>query len=89
MSRLQEQGKSSMMNENDIASCVRRAMEQYFADLDGETPSAIYDMVAGCVEKPLLQVILHEAEGNQTRAAEMLGINRNTLRKKMQVHGIK
>ncbi len=89
MSRLQEQGKSSMMNENDIASCVRRAMEQYFADLDGETPSAIYEMVVGCVEKPLLQVILHEAEGNQTRAAEMLGINRNTLRKKMQVHGIK
>lgn len=84
-----QQGKRSMMNENDIASCVRKAMEQYFADLDGETPSAIYDMVVGCVEKPLLQMILHQAEGNQTRAAEMLGINRNTLRKKMQVHGIK
>ncbi|MDO8890590.1 MAG: Fis family transcriptional regulator [Sulfurimicrobium sp.] len=78
-----------MMNENEIAGCVRKAMSQYFADLDGETPCAVYDMVVGCVEKPLLEVILHHAEGNQTRAAEMLGINRNTLRKKMQAHGIK
>lgn len=78
-----------MMNENEIAVCVRKAMTQYFADLDGETPCAVYEMVVGCVEKPLLEVILHQAEGNQTRAAEMLGINRNTLRKKMLAHGIK
>ncbi len=78
-----------MINDNEIAVCVRKAMTQYFADLDGETPCAVYEMVVGCVEKPLLEVILHQAEGNQTRAAEMLGINRNTLRKKMQVHGIK
>lgn len=78
-----------MMNENEIASCVRKAMDQYFADLDGETPSAVYDMVIHCVEKPLLEVILNHTEGNQTRAAECLGINRNTLRKKLQLHGIK
>jgi Fis family transcriptional regulator len=78
-----------MINDNEIAICVRKAMTQYFADLDGETPCAVYEMVLGCVEKPLLEVILHQAEGNQTRAAEMLGINRNTLRKKMQLHGIK
>lgn len=78
-----------MINDNEIAICVRKAMTQYFADLDGETPCAVYEMVVGCVEKPLLEVILHQAEGNQTRAAEMLGINRNTLRKKMQVYGIK
>jgi len=78
-----------MMKENEIAVCVRKAMSQYFADLDGEAPSAIYDMVLNCVEKPLLEVILHQTEGNQTRAAELLGINRNTLRKKMQAHDIK
>lgn len=78
-----------MINENEIASCVRKAMGQYFSDLDGETPCAIYDMVVGCVEKPLLEVILSHAQGNQTRAAELLGINRNTLRKKMLTHGIK
>jgi len=78
-----------MINENEIATCVRKAMGQYFSDLDGETPCAIYEMVVSCVEKPLLEVILSHAQGNQTRAAELLGINRNTLRKKMQTYGIK
>lgn len=72
-----------MNKENEIAACVERAMEAYLRDLDGETPSGIYDMVLACVEQPLIEKILHFAEGNQTRAAEYLGINRNTLRKKM------
>jgi Fis family transcriptional regulator len=78
-----------MINENEISACVRSALETYFKDMDGEKPSAIYEMVVGCVEKPLLQVILDHAQGNQTRAAEILGLNRNTLRKKMKTHGIK
>ncbi len=78
-----------MIDENEIAICVRQALDGYFKDLDGEKPCAIYEMVVGCVEKPLLQVILDHAQGNQTRAAEILGLNRNTLRKKMKIHGIK
>ncbi|MCE5182664.1 MAG: Fis family transcriptional regulator [Betaproteobacteria bacterium] len=78
-----------MMNENEIAVCVRKAMNQYFKNLDGEKPCAIYEMVVGCVEKPLLEVVLDQAQGNQTRAAEILGLNRNTLRKKMKTHGLK
>lgn len=78
-----------MINENEIAVCVRKAMDQYFKNLDGEKPCAIYEMVVGCVEKPLLEVILDQAQGNQTRAAEILGLNRNTLRKKMKTHGLK
>ena len=78
-----------MISENEIAICVRKALDGYFKDLDGEKPCAIYEMVVGCVEKPLLQVILDHAKGNQTRAAEILGLNRNTLRKKMKTHGIK
>jgi len=78
-----------MMNENEVAACLRRAMEQYFADLDGEQAGSIYQMVIGCVEKPVLEVVLKHAQGNQTHAAELLGINRNTLRKKMKDHGIK
>ena len=78
-----------MINENEISAGVRKALDGYFKDLDGERPSAIYEMVVGCVEKPLLQVILDHAQGNQTRAAEILGLNRNTLRKKMKIHGIK
>ncbi len=77
-----------MMEENEIAACIRRSLNRYFKDLDGETPSEIYNMVVSAVEKPLLVCILDRAEGNQTRAADMLGINRNTLRKKMREHGL-
>jgi Fis family transcriptional regulator len=74
--------------ENDLSLTVRKMMKQYFKDLDGEKPSGIYNMVVNCVEKPLLEVVMYHAQGNQTRAAELLGINRNTLRKKLQEHGI-
>ncbi len=78
-----------MIEENEIAACMRRSLNRYFKDLDGEMPSEIYDMVMNAVEKPLIAYILDRVEGNQTRAADMLGINRNTLRKKMLQHGIK
>lgn len=77
------------INENEISAHVRKAVRDYFKDLDGEEPlCAVYDMVMDCVEKPLLETVLHHAGGNQTRAAELLGLNRNTLRKKIQQHGI-
>jgi Fis family transcriptional regulator len=77
------------ISENEIARHVREAMNEYFQNLDGERPSVgIYDMVIACVEKPLIETVLHHAGGNQTRTAELLGINRNTLRKKMQQYKI-
>ena len=48
-----------MINENEMARMVRRAIEGYFRDLDGEKPCAVYDMVINCVEKPLLESVLH------------------------------
>jgi Fis family transcriptional regulator, factor for inversion stimulation protein len=78
-----------LISENDMARYVRKALKEYFKDLDGADPCCeMYDMVMNCVEKPLLEMVLEHVGGNQTRAAEMLGINRNTLRKKMQQHGI-
>jgi len=78
-----------LVNENDMARHVRKTLKEYFKDLDGEEPCCgMFDMVMDCVEKPLLEMVLEHVGGNQTRAAEMLGINRNTLRKKMQQHGI-
>ncbi|MCG6874610.1 MAG: Fis family transcriptional regulator [Betaproteobacteria bacterium] len=74
---------------SEIADCVRKSLDRYFTDLDGARPRAIYDMVIKNVEKPLLEAVLIQAEGNQTIAAQMLGINRNTLRKKMAQHKIK
>jgi Fis family transcriptional regulator len=77
------------MDESELATCVRRVLAEYFKDLDGEHPAGIYNMVVNCVEKPVLQIILDRAGSNQSKAADWLGINRNTLRKKMQQHGIK
>jgi Fis family transcriptional regulator len=74
------------MSQHDLGKCVVNALEQYFRDLDGEKPAAIYDMVLKSVEKPMLEVVLAKAGSNQTVAAEMLGINRNTLRKKLTDH---
>ena len=77
------------MSQHDLGKCVTDSLEQYFRDLDGERPAAIYDMVLQSVEKPMLEVVLAKAGGNQTLAADMLGINRNTLRKKIKTYNIK
>jgi len=78
-----------MSRRGDLAGAVRRALERYFRDLDGEKPTAIYDMVMKNVEKPMIETVLGKAAGNQTLAAAMLGVDRNTLRKKMRQHRIK
>jgi Fis family transcriptional regulator, factor for inversion stimulation protein len=72
-----------------IEECIRDSLEIYFKDLRGVEPAAMYEMILGVVEKPLLEVVMMHAEGNQSRAAEWLGINRNTLRRKLLDHGIK
>ena len=72
-----------MTNSCKLSDAIEESLEDYFMHLDGQPPHAIYDMVLGCVEKPMLEFILHKVGGNQSKAAEMLGLNRNTLRKKM------
>ena len=67
-----------------LEQCVLRSLEQYFSDLDGARPHALHGMVITAVERPLLQFAMARAGGNQSAAAELLGINRNTLRKKLQ-----
>ena len=74
---------------SEITECVRMNLDKYFRDLDGAKPNPVYDMVLHAVEKPMIEIVLREALGNQTTASEILGINRNTLRKKMQLHKIK
>jgi Fis family transcriptional regulator, factor for inversion stimulation protein len=72
-----------MKNTCKLADAVKESLEDYFTHLDGHAPHAIYDMVLSCVEKPMLEFILNQVGGNQSKAAEILGLNRNTLRKKM------
>jgi len=78
-----------MSRNNELHDAVKRSLERYFRDMDGEKPTSIYDMVLKNVEKPMIELVLGQAEGNLTQAATMLGIDRNTLRKKMQLHRIK
>ena len=73
-----------MSRTNELHDAVTRSLERYFKDMDGEQPTSIYDMVLKNVEKPMIELVLGQAEGNLTLTATMLGIDRNTLRKKMQ-----
>ncbi|MDE2360076.1 MAG: Fis family transcriptional regulator [Betaproteobacteria bacterium] len=68
---------------NEIGRSVERSLDDYFKRLDGEPPHGVYDMVITQVERALLSSMLERSNGNQTHAADMLGLNRNTLRAKL------
>ena len=68
---------------NEIGRSVEKSLDDYFRKLDGEPPHGVYDMVITHVERALLMSMLERANGNQTQAADMLGMNRNTLRAKL------
>jgi len=76
------------MSKKLIEDCVRSSLEGYFRDLRGTEPDRMHDMLIRAVEKPLLEVVMAHADQNQSRAAEWLGLNRNTLRKKLVEHKI-
>ena len=75
-----------MSSPKHIQECVRDNLESYFHDLGGETPDGMYNMLVNLVEKPLLEVVMQHADNNQSRAAQWLGLNRHTLRKKLLEH---
>ena len=74
------------MSKKSIDECVRASLETYIKDLHGIEPNGVYDMMIRAVERPMLEVVMQHAEQNQSRAAEWLGLNRNTLRKKLVDH---
>ncbi|MGB4117101.1 MAG: Fis family transcriptional regulator [Polaromonas sp.] len=74
------------MSKKQIEECIRVSLDGYFKDLRGTEPDRMYDMMVRVVEKPLLEVVMEQAAQNQSRAAEWLGLNRNTLRKKLVEH---
>ncbi len=69
-----------------ITECVRNNLESYLHDLGGSEPNGMYTMLVNVVEKPLLEVVMRHADNNQSKAAQWLGLNRNTLRKKLLEH---
>ena len=74
------------MSSKLLDECVRENLETYFRDLSGIEPTGMYDMLMRTVEKPLLEVVMAHADNNQSKAAQWLGLNRNTLRKKLLEH---
>ena len=74
------------MSKKHIEECVRTSLEGYFRDLRGTEPAGLYNMLVAVMEKPLLEVVMAQAEHNQSKAAEWLWLNRNTLRKKLVEH---
>ena len=76
------------MSRHLIEDCVKHSLEKFLTDLDGQSVTNVYDMVMKTVERPVLEVVMRHAGDNQSQAAAILGINRNTLRKKLGEHGL-
>jgi Fis family transcriptional regulator len=74
---------------NEIGKSVEKSLDEYFRKLDGEQPHDIYDMVMAHVERAVIESVMTRANGNQTQAADMLGMNRNTLRAKLTKYHIR
>ena len=74
--------------EQSLRDCVETTMENYFRHLDGQPVSDVYDMVLQEIEAPLLEIVMKNTRQNQTKAAEMLGLNRGTLRKKLKRYSL-
>jgi len=75
-----------MKQYNALQNSVRETLERYLTDLGDTQPNGMYDMVIHCVERPVLQIAMQRAGDNQSKAADMLGMTRNTLRKKLLSH---
>ena len=76
------------MSRQLIETCVRTSLEKFLHDLEGESVTNVYEMVMKTVERPVLEVVMRHVGDNQSQAAAILGINRNTLRKKLGDHGL-
>ena len=71
-----------------LKELVKQQLDRYFNELDGEVPSDLYDLVISQVEHALLISALEQTANNQSKAAEMLGISRGTLRTRMKRFGM-
>ncbi len=71
-----------------LRECVRDALDSYFQQMGDHGASDLYQLVLNEVEQPLLEKVIQHTEGNQTRAARILGISRSTLRKKLTAYNL-
>jgi Fis family transcriptional regulator, factor for inversion stimulation protein len=84
-------GESNLSNSSDrhgLSYHVREAMEKYITDLDGHDAGNLYDLFLTQFEKPMFELVMHKTRGNITKAAQMLGLNRVTLRNRLKKYGL-
>ncbi|MCH8262068.1 MAG: hypothetical protein IIA77_03315 [Proteobacteria bacterium] len=82
------QKKRKERRTESIHQCVESALNLYFEDMDGHDPSDLYELIISQTEEPMLEIVLKQTQGNITRSAEILGINRATLRKKLKKYAL-
>ena len=87
MSILQSEPLDDLLPATPLRDQVRESLRIYFHNLGGQAPSHLYELVLSEVEAPLLEIVMAFVDGNQTKAAAILGLNRGTLRKKLRQHG--
>jgi Fis family transcriptional regulator len=75
-------------NTASLNEAVRYSLEKYFNTLDGNDPNNLYNMVLQQIEQPLMEIVMNHVDGNQSRAAICLGLNRGTLRKKLKIYNL-
>jgi len=86
--------RNTMIDKEDnqgiaqLYNAVKHSIRRYLYELDGTQPHDMYDLVLRQVEQPLLEAILEHTKGNQSKAAEYLGLNRGTLRKKLRIYNL-
>lgn len=80
--------KGASGRQMPLRALTAEALDAYFSSLNGHRPGQLYDLVIREVEEPLFRAVLDYADGNQSRAADILGINRGTLRKKLREYGL-
>ena len=73
---------------SQLSQAVKHSIRRYLYELDGTQPNNMYDLVLRQIEQPLFEAILEHTKGNQSRAAELLGLNRGTLRKKLRSYNL-
>ena len=83
-----EQPLSAANSTSSLRENVETAMSNYFKHLDGQPVSDVYQMVMSEIEAPLLEQVMKYVRNNQTKAAQLLGLNRGTLRKKLKQYGL-
>lgn len=81
-------GVNAKQTNAPLSECVEVALQDYFKNLDGVPTANLYDMLLAEVEEPLFKATLEHTQGNRSQAAEILGLNRGTLRKKLKTYGL-